>query len=111
MARRPDGGGAGAAGIVSILPGRCSEVTVNMADSNPFAGPETEVLGLEPGETTPVRIILAAQLRLRRFRQSQSLGTGLPAGSEVRRIVAARDALLERAVGVISRRSRDVSGG
>jgi hypothetical protein len=73
--------------------------------------PDSEVLGLDPGETAPVRIILAAQLRLRRCRGVQSAG-GIPEGSdqtahEVRRIVAARDALLARAVGVIARAERE----
>ena len=51
---------------------------------------EAAVLGLEPGETDPVRIILAAQLRLRCCRQVHSATGDRPAGPEVRRIIAAR---------------------
>jgi len=83
---------------------------MKMAISAPFPATETEVLGLEPGETTPVRIILAAQLRLRRFRQGQPVGGGLQTGTEIRQIVAARDSLLQRAVGIIARRGHDSLG-
>lgn len=67
-------------------------------------GSDAEILGLEPHESDPVRIILAAQLRLRRFRHGQT--AGLPCtGAEVRRIIAARDALLRQAVGSLTRLS------
>ena len=65
---------------------------------------EAEILGLEPGETDPVRIILAAQLRLRRYRRDHPCGGCRPTPADVRRIVAARDALLRRAVGVLAGR-------
>lgn len=58
---------------------------------------ENDVLGLEPEETDPVTIILAAQLRLRRHRRHTAAAEDGPATSEeVRRIVSARDTLLRR---------------
>lgn len=68
------------------------------------SGSEAEVLGLEPGETDPVRIILAAQLRLRRCRRDHPCGGCQLTPAEVRRIVAARDVLLRQAVGVLAGR-------
>jgi hypothetical protein len=65
---------------------------------------EAAVLGLEPGETDPVRIILAAQLRLRCCRRVHSATGDRPAGPEVRRIIAARDSLLQQAVGTLAGR-------
>ena len=65
-------------------------------------GFEADVLGLEPHDNDPVRIILAAQLQLRRYRRGQAVGRPCTA-TEVRRIIAARDALLSRAVGSLSR--------
>jgi hypothetical protein len=65
-------------------------------------GSEAEVLGLEPHDNDPVRIILAAQLQLRRCRRGQAVGRPCTA-TEVRRIIAARDSLLSRAVGSLSR--------
>ena len=65
-------------------------------------GSEADVLGLEPHDNDPVRIILAAQLQLRRCRRGQAVGRPCTA-TEVRRIIAARDALLSRAVGSLSR--------
>ena len=62
----------------------------------------TEILGLDPHEADPVRIILAAQLRLRRCRWGQATGNRL-AGLEVRRIIAARDALLSHVVDCLVR--------
>lgn len=76
-------------------------------DAVPSAIPpdlEAEILGLEPDETDPVRIILAAQLRLRRCRRDQPCGDCPLPPAEVRRIVAARDALLKRAVGTLAGR-------
>lgn len=61
-------------------------------------GSEGAVLGLEPHENDPVRIILAAQLQLRRCRHGEAVGRPCTT-TEVRRIIAARDALLRRAVG------------
>lgn len=69
-----------------------------------IAAEEAAVLGLEPDETDPVRIILAAQLRLRCCRQSDSAAGDSTAGADVRRIIAARDALLQQAVGALARR-------
>jgi hypothetical protein len=69
-----------------------------------IAAEEAAVLGLEPDETDPVRIILAAQLRLRCCRQGDSATGDRPAGPDVRRIIAARDALLQQAVGTLARR-------
>jgi hypothetical protein len=63
--------------------------------------PEAEMLGLDPGEADPVRIILAAQLRLRCCRRSQAAADPPVGPHDVRRIVAARDALLQRAVGAL----------
>jgi hypothetical protein len=65
---------------------------------------EAAVLGLEPDEADPVRIILAAQLRLRRCRRGDSATDEGPAGDEVRRIIAAREALLRQAVGTLASR-------
>jgi hypothetical protein len=69
-----------------------------------FPLPEAEMLGLDPGETDPVRIILAAQLRLRCCRRFQPAVGQRFRPSDVPRIVAARDALLRRAVGAMIRR-------
>jgi hypothetical protein len=63
---------------------------------------EADVLGLDPHDNDPVRIILAAQLQLRRCRHGESVGRACTA-TEVRRIIAARDALLRRAVTSLSR--------
>lgn len=72
---------------------------------------DAEVLGLELDETDPVRIILAAQLRLRSCRRGQVAGSRETA-TDVRRIIAARDALLSRAVGNMTRfGSACVTGG
>jgi hypothetical protein len=65
-------------------------------------GSEADVLGLEPHDSDPVRIILAAQLQLRRCRRGQVVGRPCTS-TEVRRIIAARDALLSRAVARLSR--------
>jgi len=65
-------------------------------------GSEADVLGLAPHDNDPVRIILAAQLQLRRCRRGQAVGRPCTA-AEVRRIIRARDALLSRAVGSLSR--------
>jgi hypothetical protein len=65
---------------------------------------DVEILGLEPHEADPVRIILAAQLRLRRCRLGQVAGSRGTA-MEVRRIIAARDTLLRRTVGTLTRLS------
>jgi hypothetical protein len=69
-----------------------------------IAAQEAAVLGLEPDEADPVRIILAAQLRLRRLRRGDSATSDCPAGPEVRRIIAARDALLRQAMGTLASR-------
>lgn len=63
---------------------------------------DAEILGLEPNEEDPVTVILAAQVRLRRCRQDQADGRPCTSG-EIRRIIAARDALLSRAVGFLTR--------
>ena len=65
-------------------------------------GSDAEILGLEPDEADPVRIILAAQLRLRHCRRGQVAGSRCTA-TEVRQIIAARDALLKQAVGSLTR--------
>ena len=77
---------------------------MNAVSSAAVPGMEAEILGLEPGETDPVRIILAAQLRLRRCRRDHPCGERRASPSDVRQIVAARDALLRRAVGVLADR-------
>jgi hypothetical protein len=65
---------------------------------------EAEILGLEPGEADPVLIILAAQLRLRHCRNCHAARATSVTDGDVRRIVAARDALLQRAVGALASR-------
>ena len=65
-------------------------------------GTDSAILGLDPGEADPVRIILAAQLRLRRCRRGQVAGSRCTA-AEVRQIIAARDTLLRQAVGSLTR--------
>lgn len=61
---------------------------------------ESDILGLEPEESDPVAVILAAQLRLRRHRRQstarQPVREGGETYAEVRRIVSARDTLLRR---------------
>ena len=57
------------------------------------------VLGLRRGNLDPVHIILAAQMRLRRWRRlravaARNAGNGDAPAGEVRRIVRARDDLL-----------------
>lgn len=55
------------------------------------------VLGLPAGNLDPVRIILAAHLRLRRWRRTngaEMLVNSSGAQSEIRRLIAAREALL-----------------
>lgn len=57
------------------------------------------VLGLRTGDLDPVRIILAAHVRLRRWRRLGPIETlradaGCAASGEVRRIIQARDDLL-----------------
>lgn len=63
---------------------------------------QTAVLGLEPEETDPVAIILAAQLRLRRHRRQsparRPVRNGSDSTAEMRRIVFARDSLLQHVV-------------
>ena len=66
---------------------------------------DAEILGLDPHENDPVRIILAAQLRLRCCRLERA-GKTSARGAEVRRIIVARDALLKRAVGRLGTGSR-----
>jgi hypothetical protein len=58
---------------------------------------ESDVLGLEPEESDPVAIILAAQLRLRRHRRQPARTTGEPE-VDVRQIYSTRDAMLRRAI-------------
>jgi len=65
-----------------------------------------EVLGLDPHEADPVMIILAAQLRLRRFRLFQATGDR-QTGLAVRQISAARDTLLTRAMGLFIQTGRE----
>ncbi len=77
---------------------------MNAVPSASIPGLEADILGLEPGETDPVRIILAAQLRLRRCRRDQRGGGWRPPPAEIRQIVAARDSLLRQAVGGLARR-------
>lgn len=62
---------------------------------------DAEILGLEPHQADPVTVILAARERLRRCRQDQADGSPCTPG-EIRRIIAARDALLSRAVGFLT---------
>jgi len=60
---------------------------------------DAEILGLEPQEDNPVTVILAAQMRLRRCRRDNARGSRGSAG-EIRKIIAARDAMLSRGVRV-----------
>ncbi len=53
------------------------------------------VLGLEAGEADPVRIILAAQIQLRRWRRMDPAERPRFWPDRVRAIVAARDRLLD----------------
>jgi len=62
------------------------------------------VLGLEPGEANPVRIILAAQLRLRRYRRDGRLAAHRDHADEMHRIAEARDQLLRRVLGRVRAR-------
>ncbi len=62
------------------------------------------VLGLEPGEGDPVRIILAAQLRLRRIRRGWRPAASRDQVAEMQRIAAARDRLLWHALGRVRAR-------
>ena len=80
------------------------DAAMNAVSSAPLPVLEAEILGLEPGETDPVRIILAAQLRLRLCRRDHPCGERPASPVDVRQIVAARDALLRRAVGVLAGR-------
>lgn len=77
------------------------------ADTAPL--PETEILGLAPGEADPVRIILAAQLRLRRCRTGHDDREADGSPGDIRQIVAARDRLLQRAVGALAGRGLERS--
>lgn len=77
---------------------------VSSLTTNDRYGSDAEILGLEPDEVDPVRIILAAQLRLRHCRHGQAAGSR-STGTEVRRIIAARDSLLRWAVGSLASRS------
>lgn len=84
---------------------------VSSLTTNDRYGSDAEILGLEPDEVDPVRIILAAQLRLRHCRHGQAAGSR-STGTEVRRIVAARDSLLRWAVGSLTNRSTgSLAGG
>jgi hypothetical protein len=56
------------------------------------------VLGLAPNEADPVRIILTAHLRLRHCRRRQKADGRPIAISELRRIVRARDELLQQSL-------------
>jgi len=62
------------------------------------------VLGLPSGESDPVRIITAAQVRLRRWRRHSVRSTGGMEGygtiGRVQRIIQARDALLQQVAGL-----------
>ena len=60
------------------------------------------VLGLEPGEANPVRIILAAQLRLRRYRRDRRRAAHRDHAAEMHRIAEARDLLLRQTVGQLT---------
>jgi hypothetical protein len=62
------------------------------------------VLGLEPGEADPVRIILAAQLRLRRYRRGWRPAASRDQVAEMHRIAAARDQLIWHAIGRVRAR-------
>jgi len=66
--------------------------------------PAAAVLGLEPGEADPVRIILAAQLRLRRYRRGGRLAANRDQAAEMHRIAEARDQLLRRVLGRVRAR-------
>lgn len=60
------------------------------------------ILGLRRGELDPVQIILAAQIRLRRWRRlvpgdprhAEGTACGVPPAGQVQRIIRARDNLL-----------------
>lgn len=68
-----------------------------------FASPH-RVLMLPPTVSDPVRIILAAQIQLRRWRQPQADVTPAVVQRRVREIVAAREALLARGRASLTRR-------
>lgn len=71
---------------------------------------EAGILGLEPGDHDPVRIIRAAQLRLRRYRGEIS-AAGYSPTTEMRLIIAARDPLLRRAVVRLANHDHRDGGG
>lgn len=71
---------------------------------------EAVILGLEPEDHDPVRIIRAAQLRLRRYRGEISADGHGPT-TEIRLIIAARDALLRRAVVRLANHDHRDGGG
>lgn len=57
------------------------------------------VLGLSAGERDPVTIILAAQIRLRRWRRFPGpVGDSVPETARIQAIVRARDAMLREAM-------------
>jgi len=71
---------------------------------------EAVILGLDPDDHDPVRIIRAAQLRLRRFRAAP-VADGHGSTQHIRLIIAARDALLKRAVVSLSQDGHRGQGG
>lgn len=73
--------------------------------SGPRRGPSLSadvarrVLGLPVGEADPVLIILAAHIRLRRWRRVGECDPSIGTVGHIRRITRARDALLQNSCG------------
>jgi hypothetical protein len=79
------------------------------------AGPSrrtaASVLGLEPEEADPVRIVQAAQLRLRRYRRGGRPAANRDHVAEMHRIAEARDQLLCQSVGQLTAQIRGSGSG
>lgn len=75
------------------------ELPVRRRGPTVSAAAACRVLGLPGGESDPVRIILAAQIRLRRWRRLGESGQSGGTFGHVRRIIRARDALLQESYG------------
>jgi hypothetical protein len=84
-----------AVSLVDAMP--CRRLAFGHPRAGADIGPPHRVLGLRADEADPLRIIVAAQIRLRRWRRVGSSREA--ARSEVQKIVAAREALLQRTYG------------
>lgn len=89
----PPSGEPGSARLVGLGDGRARHHRV---------GVPHRVLGLRADERDPVVIILAAQLRLRRWRRPQPVAPEHPNTAPIRAIVSARDAMLREALARLS---------